>query len=132
MSRISIGAALLLASCTTMHTPPTRAGAIATANSLVKVGEAGDRAIGKLSRAGFRCRQLASHEYASFHPEPIKVMSCFTEADKTAEGYSLVYASLTIDRVGQVVEMHVDWYPVIYRNLRKDAEGRTIVVRDGQ
>ena len=132
MYRTSIGAALLLASCTTVQTPPTRAGAIALANSLAQVGDASDRAIGKLSRAGFRCRQLAPHEYASFDTRTIKVMNCFTEADKTAEGYSLVYASLGIDRAGQVVEMHADWYPVIYRNLRKDAQGRTIVVRDGQ
>lgn len=132
MYRTSIGAALLLASCTTSHIPRTRADAIATANSLVKVGDAGDKAIAKLSHAGFRCRQLASHEYASSHPEPVQVMSCFTDADKTTEGYSLVYASLTIDRQGQVVGMHADWYPVIYRNLRKDAQGRVIVVRDGQ
>ena len=125
-------APLLLAACATTGPAPAKADAIATANRLVKVGDSSAQAIARLTRAGFSCRRLQPHEFASFHPAPVTMTSCHIEASKTADGYLLVYANLAIDRQGRVVESNADWYPVIYRNLRKDAEGRTIVVRDGQ
>ena len=58
------------------------------------------------------------------------VTNCHIETSKTADGYSLVYATLAIDRQGRVVESNADWYPVLYRNLRQDSSSRIIVVRD--
>jgi heat shock protein HslJ len=121
---------IVLTSCASAPAVFTKASAIATVHRNLRVGDGEARAIAKMQRAGFRCRQLAPHEYGTWRLDPIKVMSCHAEADRTAEGYTLVYASLTFDRHRRLVEMHADSYPVVYRNLRKDHQGRTVVVQD--
>jgi hypothetical protein len=96
----------------------------------VTLGDGQDRAVAKLQRAGFRCRQLARHEYGTARLDPIKVFNCHTSADRTVDGYTLVYATMTINQAGRLVEIHADSYPVLFRNLRKDAQGRIIVVQE--
>ena len=121
---------VLLTACAAKPPALTRASAIATIYRTVSVGDKEHQAIAKLERSGFRCRQLAPHEFASLGPEPVKAIWCHIEADRTAEGYKLVYASLNANRNGQLTQVHADWYPVVFRNLRKDAQGRTIVLQD--
>ena len=108
----------------------TKAKAIASARRSAKVGDSESEAIGKLQQSGFWCRRLQPNEHASFQPEPIKVFNCYTSADQSTEGYTLVYATMTINDQGRLVQFRADSYPVVYRNLRVDAQGRTIVVQD--
>lgn len=121
---------VLLSACATKPLAFTTTIAIATIYQTVGIGDEEQHAITKLERAGFRCRQLAPHEFASLGPEPVKAIWCHTEADRTAEGYTLVYASLAANRSGQLTQVHADWYPVVFRNVRQDTQGRTIVTQD--
>jgi heat shock protein HslJ len=129
MKYLNLYLVVALASCATTPASFTKENAIASAQSRAKVGDIGTDALVKLQRAGFRCRRLRPHEYASFFPGPVQVFQCYTEADRTAEGYTLVYVSLTINQAGKLAEMHADSYPVIFRNLRTDERGRTVVVQ---
>lgn len=130
MKRLRLFVAVALASCAATSGSLTRESAIASAQTKAKVGDIGTKAIAKLQRAGFRCRRLEPHEYASLFPGPIEVLNCYTSADRTPDGYTIVYASLTINEDGRLVQMRADSYPVVFRNLRVDAQGRTVVVQE--
>lgn len=121
---------VLLPACAAKPVALTRAGAIATIYRTVSVGDEENHAIARLERLAFRCRRLASSEYASSAPEPVKAIQCYTEANRTAEGYALVYASLSANRSGRLTQVHADWYPVAFRSLRTDSHGRTVVMQD--
>ena len=123
-------AAILVGSCTTANTTLayTRAGAIAAVEGNVRPGDSETKATARLKEFGFRCRPLGRNEYSSFDGALAKFVQCHTEADRTPEGYTLVYGSLSIDSEGRVIQVHAVWYPVVYRNLRRDASGRIIVV----
>lgn len=130
MKHLRLFVAVSLASCAATSVSLNRESAIASAQANARVGDIGTKAIAKLQRAGFQCRRLQPHEYGSSFPEPIEVFNCYTSADRTIDGYTLVYATMTINRAGRLVQMHVDSYPVLFRNLRKDVQGRTIVVQE--
>jgi len=130
MKHLRLFVAASLASCAATPVSLNRESAIASAQANAKVGEIGTDAIAKLQRAGFQCRRLQPHEYGSSFPEPIEVFNCYTSADRTSDGYTLVYATTTISQAGRLVHMHADSYPVVFRNLRVDAEGRTVVVQE--
>ena len=122
-------ASVLVSSCAAKPVAFTRASAIAAVYRTASVGDQQRRAIARLERLGFRCRQLQPNEYVSYAPEPVKAIQCHTEADRTAEGYELVYASLSAGPSGRLTQVHADWYPVAFRTLRTDAQGRTAVIQ---
>lgn len=130
MKFLRLFVAVSLASCAAIPVSLNRESAIASAQANARVGDIGTKAIANLQRAGFQCRRLQPHEYGSSFPEPIEVFNCYTSADRSTDGYTLVYATMTINQAGRLVQMHADSYPVVFRNLRKDAQGRTIVVQE--
>lgn len=92
-------------------------------------------AINLLVRGGFACRRLGRHEYGPTGPDGLGpkefiMTMCHVAAEGTAEGYRLVYANLTANPQEQLVSVSAGSYPVVYRNLRMDSQGRVTVVRD--
>lgn len=113
----------------------TKRAAIAFIEENIRTGTQVSEAINFLVRSGFACRRLGRHEYGptgsdGLGPEEIKMVMCYVEADRTEQGYQVVYASLSANQQERLMSVHVDSYPVIYRNIRVDSEGRVTVVRD--
>ena len=101
----------------------------------IRAGAPLSSAVNLLVRGGFACRRLGRHEYGptgsdGLGPKEIKMVMCYIAADRTAEGYELVYANLSANQQERLVSVYAGSYPVIYRNIRTDSHGRVTVVRD--
>ena len=101
----------------------------------IRAGGSLTDAINFLVRGGFACRRLGRHEYGpagpdGLGPKEIKMVTCYVAADRTADGYQLVYASLSANQQERLLSVYAGSYPVIYRNIRTDSDGRVTVVRD--
>lgn len=79
----------------------------------VKVGEMETDAVNLLVRAGFACRQLRPDEYGRSSVDEAKAIGCTIRADLTSSGYSVVYASLAINKQGQLLQVTPGSYKAI-------------------
>ncbi|MFL6725832.1 MAG: hypothetical protein ACJ8FS_04880 [Sphingomicrobium sp.] len=101
----------------------------------IRAGAPLSDAINLLVRGGFACRRLGRHEYGpagpdGLGPKEIKMVMCYVVAERTAQDYQLVYASVSANQQARLVSVYAGSYPVIYRNIRVDSHGRVTVVRD--
>ncbi len=108
----------------------TESEAIGIVKETVQVGDAEPEAVNVLARAGFACRPLPEGEYGRISPEHSREWTCWVATDRTGAGYMLAYGGLAVDTRGKLMRVGTGSYPVVYRNVRIDAEGRTTVVQD--
>ena len=104
----------------------TRTAALSRVRETVRVGDTEGDAIRKFQVVGFRCWQMAPHEWGPHDAQTLKAVSCYTRADQSEAGYTVVSAFMAIDHQHRVRSVTPVWYPVLYRNLSTGGRGRVI------